>query len=548
MRPTTSAALLALPARGDRPPARYALELSPGQSPDDVANEVRRDLAEFDPEVFPISPTDHGVLILVLRNRTLWDAEPTTAYTAGYALADDLHLRTAEPDFPTPFFPEEDPPSEGDLLTEGFRFPPGCWVDVEPALADRWALERVRAQEAWEFSLRQGRPDRGRGVVIAQPDTGVVRHPELADVVRFRGYDVLGRDDDPTDPLDGSNPGHGTGTASVVVSTEEHRVVGTAPAAAHMPIRAITSVIQTTQVSVAEAIGYAVDNGAHVITMSLGGVPAAVLERAVRRAVAADVIVLAAAGNCVRTVVWPARYDECIAVAGTNAHDRMWRGTCRGSAVDIAAPAQNVLKAKASPVGVGQGQGTSFAVAVTAGVAALWLAHHGRADLVAAARSRGETLQTMFRRLMRATARRPAGWNSLELGAGIVNARALLAADLDLGRDRESVPPDPVAEDGFAVAGLVAETIAPEAVDPEFDWHRYGPELALTMLATRLAGLADDDAGVSPETPVPEAAGPDVTVSPALAGAIANPRLRDALGLDRDLGAEVGGSAGGSGS
>lgn len=544
MRASTSAALAVLPVRGDRPPARYALELSPGQSPDDVATEVRRELADLDPETRSISPTDHGVLILELGNRTLRDTEPATAYAAGYRLADDLGLRTAEPDFPTPFFPEEDPPSEGDLVAERIRFPPGCWVDEEPALADRWALDRVRAPEAWALSVQQRRPDRGRGIVVAQPDTGVVRHPELADVVLFRGYDVLSRDADPTDPLDGRNPGHGTGTASVVVSPESGRVVGTAPAATHMPIRAITSVIITTQVSVAEAIGYAVDNGAHVITMSLGGVPAAVLERAVRRAVAADVLVLAAAGNCVRTVVWPARYDECIAVGGTDADDRRWRGSCRGSAVDIAAPAQNVLKARGSD-GVGQGQGTSFAVAMTAGVAALWLAHHGRADLIAAARARGETLQTMFRRLVRATARRPGGWNSLDLGAGIVDARALLAADLDLGRDRESVlPPDPVADAGFAVAGLVAETIAPEAVDPDFNWHRYGPELALVLLTARLAGSPEDEGtGVSPETPAPEAA-----VSPALAAAIANPRLRDELGLDRELDAEVGESAGGSGS
>jgi serine protease len=508
----------------------------------------QRERSRLDPETFPISPTDHGVLIVELGNRTLWDTEPAKAYAAGYTLADELGLRTAEPDLPTPFFPEEDPPSGGDLVAEKIRFPPGCWVDGEPALADRWALDRVRAPEAWAFSRQQGRPDRGRGIVIAQPDTGVVRHRELADVVRFREYDILSRDNDPTDPLDGRNPGHGTGTGSVVVSREGRRVVGTAPAAMHMPIRAITSVVMTTQVSVAEAIGYAVDNGADVITMSLGGVPAAVLERAVRRAVAADVIVLAAAGNCVRSVVWPARYDECIAVGGTNAADRMWRGSCRGSAVDIAAPGQNVLKANASADGVGQGQGTSFAVAVTAGVAALWLAHHGRADLIAAARARSETLQTMFRRLVRATARRPRGWNSLDLGAGIVDARALLAADLDLDRDRESVlPPDPVAEPGFTVAGLVAETVAPEAVDSAFDWHRYGPELALALLTARLAGSPEDDGtGVSPETPAPQAPAPDVAVSPALAGAVANPRLRDELGLDRDLDAEVAGSVEGS--
>ncbi|MDT0353909.1 S8 family peptidase [Pseudonocardia charpentierae] len=537
MAPSSTLALSALPTRAPNdaePPARFALVLRPEQSAREVAAAVQTELAEFDPQIAPISPADHGVLVLELPTRTLHHTEPARAYAAGYALAEDFGLRTAEPDLPTPFFPEEEVPQPGEAVPEEIRFPPGCWVDAEN-LPPRWALDRLNVPAAWEFSIAEGRPARGAGIVIAQPDTGVVAHTELDGVVRFGGWDVLDRDPDPTDPLDGRNPGHGTGTASVVVSPEARTVAGSAPAASHMPIRAVTSVIQVTQVSVAEAIGHAVDNGAHVITMSLGGVPADVLERAVRRAVAADVIVLAAAGNCVRTVVWPARYEECIAVAGTNNADGMWRGTCRGSAVDIAAPAQNVLKAVASNgTEVGQGQGTSFAVALTAGVAALWLAHHGRADLIAAARARGETLQDMFRRLLRATARRPAGWNGFEMGAGIADARSLLAADLDAGRDRETVlPPDPFEEPGFSVASLVAETVSPEAADdPELDWVRFGPELATALLERQL--LTRGDEGATTETTVA------VEVSGDLAGAVRNHHLRDHLQLDDDLDAEVG--------
>jgi serine protease len=533
---SAQAAVAALDGRDGLPPARFALELRPGQDPDAVEASVLEQLAELEPEVWPISPTDHGVLVLSIGTRTLHGVEPARAFAAGYALADDLDLRTAEPDLPTPFFPEEDPVPESAFAEEAFRFPPGCWVDEEKGLSDTWALDRLRVPQAWAFSKAQGRPAQGVGVVIAQPDTGVVTHRELAGVTRVGGYDVLGRDPDPTDPLIGLNPGHGTATASVVVSPVGLRVGGSAPAASHMPIRAITSVVLTSQVAVAEAIGHAVDHGAHVITMSLGGVPAAVLQRAVRRAVAADVIVMAAAGNCVRQVVWPARYDECIAVAGTNSRDRMWKGTCRGPAVDISAPAQNVLKANAAGgTAVGQGQGTSFAVALTAGVAALWLAHHGRADLVAAARARGETLQDMFRRLVRATARRPTGWDTFQLGAGIVDARALLAADLDAGRDRESVsPPDPGLEPGFTVAGLVAEAVSPEAAeDPDLDWHRYGPELALVLLDAELNAPPDGGDGIRFE-------GPTLQVSEELAEALGNPQLRDRLGLDNGLGPEVG--------
>lgn len=533
MAPPVTTALMALPPRtpgGDDPPARYGLVLAAVQSLRGVETAVRTDLADLAPRVRPISPGVHDVLVLELPSRTLRHADSATAFTAGYALADHFGLSAAEPDLPTSFFPVvpvTEPPGGG-RPDEALPFP-GCFVDGED-LPPRWALDRLDVPAAWAYSESAARPTRGAGVVIAQPDTGVVRHAELDGVVRVGGWDVLDGDDDPTDPLDGPDPGHGTGTASVVVSPESLVVAGSAPAASHMPIRAVTSVVAIAQISVGEAVNRAVDDGAQIITMSLGGLPSGVLERAIQRAVAADVIVLAAAGNCVRVVVWPARYDDCIAVAATNAADEMWPGTCRGAAVDIAAPGQNVFRAAASDpaagpddteaTGVGQGQGTSFAVALIAGIAALWLAHRGRADLIAAARARGETLQAMFVRLVAATARQPDGWDSSELGAGIAGARALLAADLDAGR-----APSPAGRSG--VASLVAETIGPAAADdPDLDWVRYGPELAAVLLARQLA--APDR--VARRTAVP------VAVSADLARAVRNPRLRDHLGLDHGPG------------
>ena len=300
-------------------------------------------------------------------------------------------------------------------------FPPGCYVDPEPALeaTPAWAIDRMHVPAAWVFSEQSGRPSRGEDVIVAQPDTGITPHVELVGVAFVPGFDVIDDDNDPTDPLtEPGNPGHGTGTASVLVSLDSYVVTGSAPQARLMPIRTIESVVRIRQITVARAIDWAIQEGAHVITMSLGGIPASALHRAIGRAVEADMIVLAAAGNCVRLVVWPARYDECIAVAATNAADQPWPGTCRGAPVDISAPGQNVYRAVVPPGGptgadtVGQGQGTSFAVALTAGVAALWVAHHGRANVVAAAHARGETVQAMFRRLLQATARRPTPWDA----------------------------------------------------------------------------------------------------------------------------------------
>lgn len=522
-----SAAILAgtLPRLPDSasPPARFAMELRSGQDAVEMSTVVANALAEIGAVVSAQSTLEHGVLTLELPDRTLEGADFAPAFSAAYALADEFDLAAAEPDLPTAFFPEEvSLPGEGGLVEEGLGQIPGCWVGREDGLEADWALDKIRAPEAWEFSTLGGRPSRGAGVVIAQPDTGVTAHPELIGVDRASGFDMLDNDADPTDPLEGLNPGHGTGTASVVVSPSSMVVVGSAPNARHMPIRAIESVVRVTQVTVARSIDWAVEHGANVITMSLGGIPSFSLHRALRRAVAADVIVLAAAGNCVRMVVWPARYDDCIAVAGTNASDGQWPGTCRGSDVDISAPGQNVFRATI-PQGTDQGQGTSFAVALTAGVAALWLAHHGRANLVAAAHARGETLQSMFLRLLKATARRPAQWDPFEMGPGIVDARGLLGADLDLGRDIESVQPpaDPRAAAARSVESLVAEAVGPQAaVDDSLDLHRFGPELAATILGRSIAAGQIAEEAVAP------------AVSAELAGAVGNPGLQQWLGID----------------
>ncbi len=522
-------------------PARFALILDPAQDPVDQAAAVEAALAPLGATVTPLSMLDPQVLVVEIPDRA-FSGDAAAAFAAAHALQRAFDLEAAEPDLPTDLFPEPEPaPSTAGPEPESVEFPFGCRAPREDALdqTPRWALDARRVPQAWAFSAARQRPDRGAGVIVAQPDPGITVHAELDGVLRVPGFDVLDGDPDPTDPLAAGNPGHGTGTASVLISPLPGRVTGSAPRAQHMAVRAIESVVRINQVPVARAIDWAVEHGAHVITMSLGGIFSFSLHRALRRAVQADVIVLAAAGNCVGSVVWPARYDDCIAVAGVDVRDARWRGSCHGSAVDISAPGENVIRATA-PTGTDQGQGTSFAVALTAGVAALWLAHHGRANLIAAARARGEALQVMFRRLLGATARRPPGWDSFEMGAGIADARALLAADLDLGRDRETVeaPTDPREAAAITVESLVAEVLGPEATQDPVDWYQHGPELAAVLLRRRLT-TPPADTGPLPESPE-QAPG----VSAALAPGVANPQLRAGLGLGPDLEPEAGQNGG----
>ncbi|MBY3214307.1 S8 family serine peptidase [Rhizobium laguerreae] len=509
------------------PPARYLIVKSQA----DLAEARQRLALILGSEPFELSSLDAESLVLEFPRRSF----PLSAEGAGAAqhlgaeTRDTLDALLVEPDLPraaAPVMPDRVPG-----LESVDDFPPGCWVGEEADLNDRplWALDALKIRDAWRLSQRVARPAMGSGIIIAQPDTGITGHVELAGVPLAGAFNTLG--DGPansaTDPLDTGfalSPGHGSATMSVAVSRardEADRMVGSAPLAKHMPIRALRSVWAHEELPVARAVDLAVEKGAHVITMSLGGValPFSPLRAAIKRAVAKHVIVMAAAGNCVGIVVYPARFSECIAVGGTDQRGGKWPGSCSGPAVDISAPGQNVLRASVEPRpqgSIGQGQGTSFAVALLSGVAACWLAHHGRDRLIAEAQARGETLQTMFRRLVRATARRPAGWDASAMGAGIADAEALLMASFDLGTETES----PAFElESRAPADEIRAFVTELAgADPELDDDtllRHGSAIGAALLALRLDSTATPD------------------LSPALAAALKGPlaaRLGRALG------------------
>jgi thermitase len=294
-------------------------------------------------------------------------------------------------------------------------------------------------------------------VVVGHPDTGYTPHPEIIHShLRPRdGYDYQDDDPDSLDPLPGRllgfrHPGHGTSTSSLIISGQglqpgSHApafVSGIAPGAALIPIRTTKSVLLWSMSRLTRAVRHAVSHGAHVISISLGGpVPSVALHSAMRDAEKAGVIVLCAAGNQVRFVVFPAAFDEVIAVAASRIDNTEWPGSCRGPAVDITAPGSSVWRAKTEKKGSGKldftverGSGTSYAVAQTAGLAALWLSYHGRQNLID--RYRKERLSSVFKRLLQKTCHAPKGWDTSDFGPGIADAYALL---------RASLPTDPPA-------------------------------------------------------------------------------------------------------
>ena len=412
-------------------------------------------------------------------SRTLSDR---AHYEIGQRLADRLGLVSCEPDVGARVFFEPDPRSQPITSPESSIVGLWCSSTASPPAERQWALTAIRAPQAWAIS-----PARGAGVLIGQPDTGIATHSELEsgvfDLARARNVLEGGA---PTDPLKPgmSNPGHGTATSSAVASRQAGSIAGAAPGAKVVPIRCVNSVVLFDAAPVAAAVNHARAQGCDVVTMSLGGIFSTPLQAAIHDAIKSGMIVLAAAGNCVGFVVYPASERDVIAVAGVDVNDRPWKGSSRGSKVDIAAPGENVYVAVRRPgdadtAQVGASQGTSYAVALTAGVAALWMAHHGKAQVRAAAAQRNIWVNDLFRAALKQTARRPAGWNTARYGAGITDAEALLKLPLA----SIAVPVAAPAKPKGALEKV--NTLASEGQQVDgFDWARHGAE------ATRLAAEA----------------------------------------------------------
>ncbi|MBM3771388.1 MAG: hypothetical protein FJW27_08910 [Acidimicrobiia bacterium] len=306
-------------------------------------------------------------------------------------------------------------------------------------------MEALKAPAAWSL-FPHSSP--GRGIVVGHPDTGYTLHPEITGprLLTTDGFDFEDDDPDATDTLSGGvlhQPGHGTSTASLIISGRglpagqagPAFVSGTAPGSSLVPLRTTRSVVLWSMSRLVRALRRAIDRRLDVMSISLGGpVPSVALHNAVRDAEVEGILVLCAAGNQVRFVVFPAAFDEVIAVAASRISNDPWPGSCRGPAVDITAPGASVWRARTERQGsqqvfsVERGSGTFYAVAATAGIAALWLSFHGRSALVA--KYGKNRIPAVFKQLLQQTCRTPPNWNTGDFNSGIVDASALLSAPL----------------------------------------------------------------------------------------------------------------------
>jgi subtilisin family serine protease len=245
------------------------------------------------------------------------------------------------------------------------------------ATALSWGLDRID-QADLPMDGRFAPHGDGAGVEVFIVDTGVRRtHRQLAGRVGA-GVDFV--DGGPVDDCNG----HGTHVAGIAAGHSR----GVAPAAHVTPVRVLDCGGAGSAATVIAGVDWVTANhalGAPVVAnLSLGGGPSAALDEAVRRAIAAGVTFVVAAGNgdgkgvgqdaCGNS---PARVAGAITVGASLPDDRPAPFSNRGRCVDLWAPGVAIPSSWATGDTAERTlSGTSMAAPFVTGAVALYLQHH----------------------------------------------------------------------------------------------------------------------------------------------------------------------------
>ncbi|MFN6528904.1 S8 family peptidase [Nostoc sp. ChiSLP03a] len=203
------------------------------------------------------------------------------------------------------------------------------FADVPDLGGNNWGADLVKAPEVWAHGYT------GKGVVVAVVDTGVdYNHEDLKNNIWTNTKEIAGNgiDDDGNGYVDDTygwnfadqnnntldDNGHGTHVSGTIAGeNNNYGVTGIAYDAKIMPVKALDSSGSGSYSSISKGIRYAVDNGANVINLSLGGSSSNhTLESAINYASSKGVIVVMAAGNDGgSSPEYPARYASKSGIA-----------------------------------------------------------------------------------------------------------------------------------------------------------------------------------------------------------------------------------------
>ncbi len=198
-----------------------------------------------------------------------------------------------------------------------------------------WEIKAFDIQNQWKFS-------EGEGVKIAIIDTGCdLDHTDLKNNI-IQGKNFIDFTKDPYDVV-----GHGTHTAGTIAAENNGiGMVGIAPKSKIMPVKALGDDGMGNIINIVSAIEWSVNNGADIISMSLGSPNKCKnLEEVIKYAAKKGVVIFCAAGNSGESadIMYPAKYDHTIAIGSIDKNLCRTSFTCSGETLDFLAPGHDIL-------------------------------------------------------------------------------------------------------------------------------------------------------------------------------------------------------------
>ncbi len=236
---------------------------------------------------------------------------------------------------------------------------------TDPKKQDMYHLNLLQIDKALKLAGNNG-------VKVAVIDSGVdFKHPDLKSQV-LPPYNAAA-------PANTSYPGdHGTHVAGIIGAAKDNGIGGHGinPNAKLLPIDVFNGKDGANDFVIAQGILYAIEQGADVINMSLGGYgESPLMKEAVQTAIDKGVTIVAAAGNeSTDNYSFPASYEGVISVGSTNDRNKLSSYSNYGPSVDLVAPGEEIYSTvhdETKGSSFVKFSGTSMASPVVAGVASL---------------------------------------------------------------------------------------------------------------------------------------------------------------------------------